>query len=169
MAALTVLGFLGVQIFDITIFKRRHLKTDTPKELEPQPQLNVEEPKTQVLSQIGMDKKPEPQIPPQPIKVGKLPISKLIEILKDLSSSSYRLGFIRDNIDFMPEILSLKELNDILDLFFSYSYRLTVTKIFLSRLENNYPDSEFKRFKNHYRRSNSYKRTAINLLLRNEK
>ena len=172
MGTLTVLGFLGVQIFDITIFKKQHPKTNILKELAPQTssQINVEkEPETQTSAQIEAEKKSEPQVPSQPIKVGKLPISKLIEILKDLSSSSYRLDFIRDNINFMPEVLSLKELNDILDLFFNYSYRLTVTKIFLSRLENNYPDSEFKRFKDHYKRSSSYKATAINLLLRNEK
>ena len=172
MGALTILGFLGVQIFDITIFKGGHPKTDIVKEpkLQNPSQINVEkEPKAQASSQVGGEKKPELQVPPQPIRVGELPVSKLIEILKDLSSSSYRLNFIKANIDFLPEVLSLKELNDILDLFSNYSYRLTVTKIFLSRLENNYPNSEFKRFRDHYKRSNDYKRTAINLLLRNEK
>ena len=167
MSILTILGFIGVQIFDITIFKGCHPKTDTLK--EPEPQINVEkEPELQVPLQIDAEKEPEPQAPPQPIGVEKLPLSKLIEILKDLSSLSYRLEFIKDNINFMPDVLSLKELNDILDLFSRRSYKLTVTKIFLSRLENNYPNREFERFKGQYNRSD-YKVEAINLLLRNKR
>ena len=149
---LAFFGFLGIRVFDVVIFKKQNPKISLQKE-----------PETKVSS-----KEPEPQVPPQPIKVGKLPLSKLIEILKELSSLSYRLNFIKDNIDFMPEVLSLKKLNDILDLFSNCSDKLTVTKIFLSRLENNYPDSEFERFKDHYA-LNNYKVEAINLLLRNKK
>ena len=154
---LGLLGLLGIRVFDVAIFKKQNQEISLQKE-----------PELQVLFQVDTDKEPEPQVPPQLIEVGKLPLSKLIEILKELSSLSYKLNFIKDNIDFMPEVLSLKELNDILDLFSSYSYKLTVTKIFLSRLENNYPDSEFERFRDHYE-PNDYKVTAINLLLRNKK
>ena len=164
-------SWLGIQFYDITIFEGCHPKTEMPKETElrPLPQINIgKEPEIQTLSQIGSEEEPEPQVLPQPIGVGELPISKLIDILKDLSSLSYRLEFIEDNINFMPHVLSLKELNDILGLFSTMSYKLEVTEIFLSRLENNYPDNEFERFKNYYS-NNDYKVKAINLLLRNKK
>ena len=162
---------LGVQFFDVTIFKGCNPKTDILKELEPQilSQINVEkETESQTPPQISTEKELEPQAPSQPIKVGDLPLSKLIGILKDLSSSFYRLRFIEDNISFMPDVFSLRELNDILNLFNSNSYRIRVTKIFLPRLENNYPDNEFERFKNHFA-TTSYRMRAINLLLRNKK
>lgn len=98
----------------------------------------------------------------------KLPLSRLWGILKDLPLASDKLKFLLENIHFLPDSLSLGELNRILDLFARDSNKLEITKALLSRLNDNYREYEFERFKNHYARS-SEKMKAINLLLRNEK
>ena len=171
MGALTVLGFLGVQIFDITIFKRQHPKTDMLKELEPQTSAQIEEEKElqpQILPQANVEKEPNQETPSQQIGVGQLPLSKLMEILKDFPSTNSKFEFIKHNIEFIPDSLTLSDLNHLLKQFPRSNEKLKIIKIFLSRLETDYPDDEFKKFKSQFSRS-SDKIQAINLLLRNKK
>ena len=133
--ALTFLGIFGFKIFDITIFKWPNLQVDPVEKPEPEVSLQIdteEELEPQNLPQVSAEKEPDQETSSQQIEVGKLPVPKLIEILKDLSSSSYRLSFIKDNISFMPDVLSLKELNDILILFSSNSYRSNIKYKFRS-------------------------------------
>ena len=86
------------------------------------------------------NKELEARSPPQETAAAearKIEFARLIEILKDLASSSTKLSFIRDNLDLMPDSLSLVELHHILALFSSSNNKLAVIQIFLSRL----PDS----------------------------
>ena len=194
---LTVLGFIGVKVFDVTLFNSASRKSNV--ENEPGPEISL---KTQ-LPKSSVEEEPIPEPLPQQTRdneVEKLPLSKFIGILNDLPSPSDKLEFIENNMDFMPTRFSLGELhqvlalfsrasdrstiikvflsrlpdslllgdlNRILSLFSRVSDKLKATRMFLSRLESNYSDSEFESFKNHYTRS-SEKMVAINLLLRNQ-
>ena len=168
---LGILGFLGIQVFDITIFGERNLKISTERELEMQTssQINTEkELEPQILSQVNVEKEMNQETSSQQIGVEKIPLSKLMEILKDLPSSSSKFEFIEHNIEFIQGDLSLGGLNRLLDLFSRSDDKLRIIKTFLSRLEDGYPDDEFRRFKKQFP-SSSDKIKAINLLLRNKK
>ena len=73
-------------------------------------------------------------------------LSRLMEGLKERSLESRKLRFIEENPDQLPDNLSLDDLNSILDLFPLESRRLKVTKIFVSRVQDNYSEREFDRF-----------------------
>ena len=163
MIGLSLLGLLvalfGIKLFDITIFEGQSLKSNVKKALDTQtskkqlPKNNVEEePETQILPQQTRDD-----------EVVQMPLSTLMKALKSLPLSSDKLEFIEENIKFMPDRLSSDELHHILAQFYSESDKLKVTKIFRSRLEDNYSDSEFERFKNHYL-PGTQRKEAINLL-----
>ena len=159
-----VVAFSGVKLFDVVIFPQIP-KNDVKKE----PQIRPFSKELQAKNDIEKEKKRHAQ--PQQTKgrkVIKLPLSRLRGILKDLPLASDKLKFLSENIHFLPDSLSLGELNRILDLFARDSNKLKITKALLSRLNDNYLDNDFERFKNHYVRS-SEKMKAINLLLRNEK
>ena len=197
ISILTLLGFFGVKLFDVTFFKSASRKDKVENVPSPEMSSTIQLPKSSV------EEEPMPEPLPQQTRdneVEKLPLSKFIGILNDLPSSSDKLAFIEYNMDFMPTRFSLGELhqvlalfsrasdrstiikvflsrlpdslllgdlNRILSLFYRVSDKLKVTRMFLSRLESNYSDSEFESFKNHYTRS-SEKMEAINLLLRNQ-
>jgi len=154
----------GVRFFDVVIFPQLP-KNDVKQE----PQIGPFSKGLQAKNDIEKEEKRHAQ--PQQTKgrkVIKLPLSRLWGILKDLPLASDKLKFLLENIHFLPDSLSLGELNRILDLFARDSNKLEITKALLSRLNDNYREYEFERFKNHYARS-SEKMKAINLLLRNEK
>lgn len=191
----TLLGFCGVTLFDVTLFRSASRKSNVKNELISETPVNTPIPNHPI------EEKPPPNIRPQETRddgVVKLPISKLIGILSDLPLSSDKLTFIQSNMDIIPEHvslddlhrilalfsrdsdelriievflsrlpnrLSLRELNRILALFSRADDRLKVTRTFVSRLEDVYPDSEFEIFKDHWPRSRD-KMKAINLLLR---
>ena len=78
------------------------------------------------------NKEPETQSPPQQTDADEtktLEFSRLIGILEDLTSSSAKLDFIRDNMDLMPDSLSLVELHQILDEFPSAVDKFAVIQI----------------------------------------
>lgn len=159
-----VVAFSGIKLFDVVIFPQLP-KNDVKQE----PQTGHFSKELQAKNDIEKQKKRHAQ--PQQTKgrkVVKLPLSRLRGILKDLPLASDKLKFLAENIHFLPDSLSLGELNRILDLFARDSNKLEITKALLSRLNDNYRDNEFERFKNHYVRS-SEKMKAINLLLRNGK
>lgn len=154
--ALAIFAFLGITVFDFTIFNGQDLKVNIQKELEPE-----------VFSQIATEKKPEPQTMPQYHRGSKLSFPMLMNILKDFRSYAYRVEFIENNFNLMPESLLLSELNSIFDLFrYSYSYKFKVLKLFLPRLQDNYPHNDFERFKKHFSSSSSYRLKAVNLIIK---
>ena len=149
VVALTILGFFGIKIFDITISDLLWSIINVGKESETQTaesQLsfsdvgNETETGIKQLSPINeANKEPETQSPPQQTDADEtktLEFSRLIGILEDLTSSSAKLDFIRDNMDLMPDSLSLVELHQILDEFPSAVDKFAVIQIFLSRLPN---------------------------------
>ena len=84
-------------------------------------------------------------------------------VLHDILLHSDRLKYIEDNLHLLPESLSLDELTSILGLFTLDSDKLKVTNLFASRLQDNYSDREFERFKDQYA-NESKKREAIRLI-----
>ena len=159
-----VVAFSGVRLSDIVIFPQLP-KSDVKQE----PQIGPSSKGLRGKNDIETQKKRYAQLQQtKDREVIRLPLSRLMGILKDLPLTSDKLKFLEENIDFLPNSLSLYELNCILDLFARDSDKLKITKALLSRLDNNYCDNEFERFKNHYACS-SVKMKAINLLLRNEK
>ena len=132
---LTVLGLLltilGVRFFDITIVGCQLPTSKVKTEQETQIPLDRQSPTSKVKTEQ------ETQTTPQQTgddKVVKMPFSKLLGILRDLPSSSNKLKFIEDNMNFMPYHLSLDELHRILALFPSNSNKSKVIEVFLSRL-----------------------------------
>lgn len=159
-----VVAFSGVRLLDVVIFPQPP-KSDVKQE----PQIGPSSKGLRPKNDIETEKKRHAQLQQtKDREVIKLPLSRLMGILKDLPLTSDKLKFLEENIDFLPNSLSLYELNRILDLFARDSDKLKTTKALLSRLDDNYCDNEFERFKNHYA-SSSVKMKAINLLLRNEK
>ena len=158
VVVLTVLGFFGIKLFDITISERLWLISNVGKKSETQtdeselPLSNVgNEAETGIKQWSPINeatKEPVTQSPPQQAdadETRKLEFSRLIGILKDLRSYPTRLSFIKTNIDLMPASLSLDELHRILALFSSYSNKLTVIQIFLPRLPERISLSELHR------------------------
>ena len=106
-----------------------------------------------------------------------LSLDGLHRILDLFHTDDGRLAVIRLLFSRLPGSLSLGELNHILDRFSAFSdkfildwfspayYKFQVTEIFLSRLEDNYSDNDFKIYKQHYP-TNSTKQEAIELLRR---
>ena len=142
VVALTILGFFGIKIFDITISDLLWSIINVGKESETQTaesQLsfsdvgNETETGIKQLSPINeANKEPETQSPPQQTDADEtktLEFSRLIGILEDLTSSSAKLDFIRDNMDLMPDSLSLVELHQILDEFPSAVDKFAVIQI----------------------------------------
>ena len=132
LGLLVVLSFAGVTLVDVAIFGPgsltsklvRYLQTQTDENQLPLSDVgNEAETGIKQLSPINeANKEPETQSPPQQTDANetrKLEFSMLIGILKDLTSSSAKLEFIRDNMDLMPDSLSLVELHRILALFSS--------------------------------------------------
>ena len=142
VVALTILGFFGIKIFDITIINvGKESETQTAEsQLSFSDVGNETETGIKQLSPINeANKEPETQSPPQQTDADEtktLEFSRLIGILEDLTSSSAKLDFIRDNMDLMPDSLSLVELHQILDEFPSAVDKFAVIQIFLSRLPN---------------------------------
>ena len=147
---LAVLSFVGVTLFDISIFGSRSVTGRLLRYFETQtgenqlPSRNIENETETGIKQWSpineANKEPEKQTPSDQTdadEVRKLEFSRLIGILEDLSTNSTRWGFIKANEESIPDSLSLDELRRILDLFSTNSYRLSVIQLFLSRL----PDS----------------------------
>ena len=150
LGLLVVLSFAGITLVNVAIFGPgsltsklvRYLQTQTDENQLPLSDVgNEAETGIKQLSPINeANKEPETQSPPQQTDANetrKLEFSMLIGILKDLTSSSAKLEFIRDNMDLMPDSLSLVKLHRILALFSSVAKKLAVIQIFLAQL----PDS----------------------------
>ena len=150
LGLLAILSFVGVTIFDISIFGSRSVTSGLLRYFETQtdenqlPLRNMEnETETGIKRWSPINepnKEPEAQSPPQQTdtnETAKLEFSMLIGILEDLTSSSTKLEFIRDNMELMPDSLSSVELHQILDEFRSSVDQFTVIQIFLPRLPNN--------------------------------
>ena len=147
VVVLAILGFLGIKIFDITIsdFLRSIInvkKESATQTAESQLSLsNVENQTETGITQLSPINEANKVLGAQSShqqtdtdKTGKLEFSMLIGILEDLTSSSIKLEFIRDNMELMPDSLSLVELHQILGEFPSSVDRFAVTEKFLSRL-----------------------------------
>ena len=160
LGLLVVLSFAGITLVDVAIFGPgsltsklvRYLQTQTDENQLPLSDVGNEvETGIKQLSPINeANKEPETQSPPQPQQTDadetrNLEFSRLIGILKDLGSYSARLSFIENNIDLMPDSLSLDELHRILALFGTYKYRLAVIQTFLPRLPHSLSLSELNR------------------------
>ena len=147
VTVLGLFGFVGITLFDVAICGSGSLTSKLVRYLEKPtdenqlPLSNVENETETGITQLSpineATKEPETQTPSQQTdadETRKLEFSRLIGILTDLSTYSARLGFIENNIDLMPDSLSLAELHRILALFDKYNYRLAVIQTFLPRL-----------------------------------
>lgn len=150
---LAVLAFIvaisGITLFDIVIVDLPFFETPFSKKFK-----KAENQGTRVPYQLPEDREGT-----------KLSVPRLIGILDDLILANKKLTFIETNVDRMPNRLSLADLNRILDLFLLDGDKLKVTKAFQSRIEDNYSDAEFEKFKYHYILG-SNRIEAINLLIR---
>ena len=135
MVGLSLLGLFvalfGIKLFDITIFDSQSLKSNVKKALDAQTSFKRQLPKNTV------EEEPETQIPPEQARddeVVQMPLSRLMKALEPLPLPSAKLEFIKGNITFIPDRLSLNELHRILALFYRFDDKLEVIETCLPRL-----------------------------------
>lgn len=154
----TAYKLLGVCLFGgLTLIDVKGISITLPGWLRPEPESHLEQ------------KPPEnPVIPVTPDRIKKNAINHMIIPLRSLSSDSYKLDFIEDNIDSIPDSLSLKELNAILAEFGSErssdSYKVDVIEVLGARIKVDLADSTSIRKLGDLFSRDSYKRDAYKLL-----
>ena len=129
------------------------------------PEINWVEMLTAGVEDVRVEPKDSKRtVPPQNRegKVAKLSVSEVRISLKSMSYDDQE-QFIEDNINSMPDNLSLEELNSILALFAFSDSKVKVTKVFAPRVKRNFSKSELEKFANLFSFSDDRKE-ALNLL-----